>query len=138
VSHATLRALYFSAEDAPAALRFFPDGRADIEDEMRRYQMLRFGSFVGFRPPYFYHRALRERLRRAAMPALVIWGEHDRMVPLPHGEAFASGLPGANGLRLIAGAGHAAPLEQPEATAAQVIHSCAKRGMKRPRDRNDR
>ena len=77
----TLRTLLFSAADAPAALRFFPDGRGDIDEEMRRYQMLRFGSFVGFKPPYFYSRALRGRLHRAAMPALVVWGDDDRMVP---------------------------------------------------------
>jgi pimeloyl-ACP methyl ester carboxylesterase len=115
VSYATLRELLFAADEAPAARRFFPDGRGDIEEEMRRYQMLRFGSFVGFRPPYFYHRVLRERLPRAAMPALVIWGEHDRMVPRRHGEAYAEGLPGADGVKLVAGAGHAAVLEQADA-----------------------
>jgi pimeloyl-ACP methyl ester carboxylesterase len=88
---------------------------------MRRYQMLRFGSFVGFRPPYFYHRALRERLHRAAMPALVIWGEHDRMVPRRHGEAYAERLPGADGVKLVAGAGHAAPLEQAEACGDLIV-----------------
>ena len=46
-----------------------PARRGDIEEEMRRYQMLRFGSFVGFKPPYFYNRVLRERLYRATMPA---------------------------------------------------------------------
>jgi pimeloyl-ACP methyl ester carboxylesterase len=121
VDYASLRALYFAAADAPAALRFYPDGRADIETEMRRYQMLRFGSFVGFRPPYFYHRTLRERLYRAAMPALVIWGEHDAMVPRPHGGAYVDGLPGAQALQLVAGAGHAAPLEAPDATADLVV-----------------
>jgi pimeloyl-ACP methyl ester carboxylesterase len=76
---------------------------------------------VGFKPPYFYHRALGDRLHRAAMPALVISGDHDRMVPRPHGEAYAAGLPGARGLALIAGAGHAAPLEQADATADAVV-----------------
>jgi len=114
----TLRTLLFADAKTPAALRFFPDGRGDIEEEMRRYQMLRFGSFVGFKPPYFYNRALRERLHRARMPALVITGEQDRMVPRSHGDAYAAGLPGARDLKIVAGAGHAAPLEQPEATAA--------------------
>ena len=104
----------------PDETREFPNGRAEIETEMRRYQMLRFSSFVGFRPPYFYHRELRERLYRAAMPALVIWGEHDAMVPRAHGEAYAAELSGAKGFRLVAGAGHAAPLEAPEATADLV------------------
>jgi pimeloyl-ACP methyl ester carboxylesterase len=117
VDYATLRALLFADASAPLALRFFPDGRGNIEEEMRRYQMLRFGSFVGFKPPYFYHRALIERLYRARMPACVIWGEHDRMVPRAHGDAYVAGLAGAAGLRIVNGAGHAAPLEQPAATA---------------------
>jgi pimeloyl-ACP methyl ester carboxylesterase len=83
----TLRTLLFSDAAAPAALRFFPNGRGDIDEEMRRYQMLRFGSFVGFKPPYFYSRPLRQRLRRATMPALAVWGDDDRMVPRAHGEA---------------------------------------------------
>ena len=70
------------------ATRWFPDGRGDLDEEVRRYQMLRFGSFVGFKPPYFYHRELRERLHRASMPSLVIWGGSDRMVPPAHGSGL--------------------------------------------------
>ena len=113
--YATLRELLFCAANAPAALRFFPNGRGDIEDEMRRYRMLRFGSFVGFKPPYFYNRALHERLHRASMPALVVWGEHDHMVPRAHGEAYAAGLAGTIGLNIVNGAGHAVVLEAPDA-----------------------
>jgi pimeloyl-ACP methyl ester carboxylesterase len=120
IEYNTLRQLLFVGENAPAGLRFFPDGRGDLDEETRRYQMLRFGSYVGFKPPYFYNRALRARLHRAAMPAGVIWGEADRMVPRAHGEAYVAGLPGAKDLTIIAGAGHAAPLEQPEATAAAL------------------
>ena len=102
-------------------LKYYPNVRADIDVEVRRYQMLRFGSYVGFRPPYFYNRTLVDRLYRAAMPARVIWGEKDGMVPLAHAHAYASGLPGAGGAaRIIKGAGHAAHLEQPEAVAAAV------------------
>jgi pimeloyl-ACP methyl ester carboxylesterase len=117
----SLRELLFAADDAAAARRFFPDGRGDIEEEVRRYQMLRFGAFVGFKPPYFYHRELRDRLYRAAMPALVVWGEHDRMAPLAHGEAYASGLGRARDLTIVRGAGHAAQLEQPDLTADIVL-----------------
>jgi pimeloyl-ACP methyl ester carboxylesterase len=83
--------------------------------------MLRFGSFVGFKPPYFYNRALASRLYRAAMPAAVIWGAADRMVPRAHGEAYVAGLPGADDLTLISGAGHSAPLEAPDATADALL-----------------
>ena len=118
----SLRRLLFAHESAPAGLRFFASARGDIEEEMRRYQMLRFGSFIGFKPPYFYNRVLRGRLYRATMPAAVIWGAMDRMVPCAHGDAYVAGLPGAEDLNLIAGAGHAAPLEQPDATADALLH----------------
>ncbi|MET0631267.1 MAG: alpha/beta fold hydrolase [Xanthobacteraceae bacterium] len=124
----TLRRLLFADADAPAGLRFFPDGRGDLEEELRRYQMLRFGSFVGFKPPYFYNRALTARLYRAAMPALVLWGEHDRMIARAHGEAYVAGLPGARALTLVKGAGHAAPLEQPEAAAQALLDFLGGRG----------
>jgi pimeloyl-ACP methyl ester carboxylesterase len=126
VEIATLRRLLFADEHAAAGLRFFPSARGDIEDEMRRYQMLRFCSFVGFKPPYFYNRALGGRLFRAAMPAAVIWGAADRMVPRAHGEAYVAGLAGAEDLILIAGAGHSAPLEAPDATADALLDFLAR------------
>ena len=121
VELASLRRLLFADEHASAGLRFFPSARGDIAEELRRYQMLRFGSFVGFKPPYFYNHALRGRLYRAAMPAKLIWGADDRMVPRAHGEAYAAGLPGAAGLSLVAGAGHAVLLEEPDATTDALI-----------------
>lgn len=117
----TLRHLLFHDADAAPALAFFPDGRTDIETEVRRYQMLRFGSFVGFKPPYFYNRTLRGRLHRAIMPSLVLWGETDHMVPLAHGETFADGLPCCRGLHKIAGAGHAVVLQAPDVTADLIV-----------------
>lgn len=117
VDYRSLRELLFATADAPMATRFYPDGRGEVEEEVRRYQILRFGSFVGFKPPYFYHRELRSRLHRATMPSLAVWGEQDRMVPCAHGEAYAQGLPGAAALKLVPNAGHAAPLEQPQITA---------------------
>jgi pimeloyl-ACP methyl ester carboxylesterase len=122
IENADLREMLFSGADHPLALELFPDGRGEIEDEMRRYQMLRFGSFIGFKPPYFYNRSLIGRLHRVTCPALVIWGAEDHMVPLAHGEAYADGLAGAGALKTISGAGHAVPLEAPEA-AADLINS---------------
>ena len=124
----SLRKLLFYTENAPAGLRFYASARGDLEEEMRRYQMLRFGSFVGFKPPYFYNRVLRGRLYRATMPAAVIWGAADRMVPCAHGDAYVAGLPGAEDLTLIQGAGHAAPLERADATADAVIEFLATTG----------
>ena len=116
-----LRAMLFESDRTAAGHALFPDGRADnIEDELRRYQMIRFTNRFGFSPPYFYNRSLQSRLRRIAAPTLVVWGEADQMVPLAHGEAYAEGISGSNGVELVKGAGHSPQAECPEATAALV------------------
>jgi pimeloyl-ACP methyl ester carboxylesterase/mannose-6-phosphate isomerase-like protein (cupin superfamily) len=56
---------------------------------------------------------LRDRLAAIRMPALVVWGAADRMIPVEHGHAYAGGIPGAQ-LRLIARAGHLPQLETPD------------------------
>ena len=117
---ADLRRMLFAAETTQLALRYYPDGRGDLDEETRRYGMLRFGSAIGFRPPYFYNRPLVERLYRAGMPSLVIWGEDDRMVPVAHGKAYAERL-GNGTLATISGAGHAVHLEKPEDVLAKVM-----------------
>jgi pimeloyl-ACP methyl ester carboxylesterase len=119
-SYASLREMLFASADQPRALELFPDGMGDIEDELRRYQMLRFGSRIGFRPPYFYNYSLRNRLHRIASPSLVIWGENDRMVPLVHGETYAKLIPDAK-LEIIMGAGHSVHVEKPDETAKLVL-----------------
>jgi pimeloyl-ACP methyl ester carboxylesterase len=119
-SYAGLRSMLFSRPDHPEALDLFPDGRGELDDEMRRYQMLRFASRVGFRPPYFYNRSLKDRLHRVSAPALVLWGEDDRMVPLVHGERYAKAIPKANRLKVIKQAGHSVHVEMAE-LAGQIV-----------------
>jgi pimeloyl-ACP methyl ester carboxylesterase len=119
-SYAGLRKMLFVSHDHSMALDLFPDGMGEIEDELRRYQMLRFSSRFGFKPPYFYNRPLRNRLHRITAPALVIWGEHDRMVPLLHGETYAKLMPHAQPLKVIPNAGHSVHVEQPELMAKLV------------------
>lgn len=120
VELADLREMLFKTDNDPLAVELFPDGRGAVDDEVRRYQMLRFASFIGFKPPYFYNPSLINRLHRATCPALVIWGEHDHMVPRAHGEAYAAGLSGSNGLEVIKDAGHAAHLEAPKEVTGLV------------------
>ncbi|HXG53624.1 MAG TPA: alpha/beta fold hydrolase [candidate division Zixibacteria bacterium] len=118
-SYAGLRRLLFADPDHPSALELFPDGKGDLEEELRRYQMLRFASRIGFRPPYFYSRPLAGRLHRVATPALVIWGRQDRLVAPVHAETYVHALPCAR-LEWVANAGHAVPVEEPEAVARLI------------------
>jgi pimeloyl-ACP methyl ester carboxylesterase len=125
-SYVSLREMLFSSANQPDALEMFPDGKGELEDEVRRYQMLRFSSRIGFKPPYFYNRALKNRLHRVRSPALVIWGEQDHMVPRVHGETYARSLPNAQPLKIIDGAGHSVYVEKPAETANLVLDFLAK------------
>jgi pimeloyl-ACP methyl ester carboxylesterase len=111
-----LRALMFAEPQSATARALFPDGRADFDREMMRYKAMRFASRIGFQPPYFYNRKLRDRLHRYRNPALVVWGERDSMVPPDHARAYADALPKAK-LQIIAGAGHSPQIEAAERTA---------------------
>jgi pimeloyl-ACP methyl ester carboxylesterase len=125
-SYASLREMLFSSRDQSNALEMFPDGKGELEDEVRRYQMLRLSSRIGFKPPYFYNRPLRNRLHRITSPALIIWGEKDNFVPRSHGETYARLIPSANELRVIPGAGHSVHVEKPEQTARLVLDFLSK------------
>jgi pimeloyl-ACP methyl ester carboxylesterase len=120
-SYASLREMLFFSADQLNALEMFPDGKGELEDEVRRYQMLRFSSRIGFKPPYFYNRPLRNRLHRISCPALVVWGEKDSMVPRIHGETYARLIPRAGELKIIPGAGHSALVEKPDVTAKMIL-----------------
>jgi 2-hydroxy-6-oxonona-2,4-dienedioate hydrolase len=69
--------------------------------------------------PYLHNPKLRRRLGRVTKPVLVIRGAADRLVPAAHAETYAAELPAAR-LHVLAGAGHLAPLEQPDAVAGIV------------------
>jgi len=125
-SYATLREMLFVSATQPNALEMFPDGKGEIEDEVRRYQMLRLSSRIGFKPPYFYNRPLRNRLHRITAPTLVIWGEKDRFVPRSHGETYAKLIANSGELKVIASAGHSVHVEKPEETAKLVSRFLAK------------
>jgi len=57
-------------------------------------------------------RKLRRRLARVTIPALVVWGESDRVVDPDYGRAYAQALGNAR-FTLIPEAGHLPQIEQP-------------------------
>lgn len=119
-SYASLREMLFSSANHSNALDMFPDGKGELEDEVRRYQMLRFSSRIGFKPPYFYNHALRNRLHRISSPTQIIWGGNDNFVPRSHGETYAQLIPNAK-LKMIPSAGHSVHVESPGETAKLVL-----------------
>ncbi len=69
--------------------------------------------------PFMHNPKLRRWLARIDVPALVLWGESDRVVSPEYGRAYAASIPGAR-FELIPAAGHYPYLEQPEAFIAAV------------------
>ncbi|MCU1586649.1 MAG: alpha/beta hydrolase [Frankiales bacterium] len=63
---------------------------------------------------------ISDRLAQIQAPALVIHGELDAAISLDRAEALAAGLPGAQPLVVVPGAGHAANLTHPAPVNAAI------------------
>ena len=53
------------------------------------------------------------RLSGVRIPTLVLWGESDRIVEPPYGQAYAAAIPGAR-FEVLPGTGHVPQMETPE------------------------
>jgi pimeloyl-ACP methyl ester carboxylesterase len=71
--------------------------------------------------PYAHNPKLTRRLHRIDVPTLVLWGESDGIVKPAYGRAYSERIPGAR-FELIAAAGHAPQVEQPDAFVKSVVH----------------
>jgi pimeloyl-ACP methyl ester carboxylesterase len=74
--------------------------------------------------PYLYNPSLPHLLGGVRTPTLVVWGSHDRIVPVECGEAYVRALPQAR-LARIEGAGHFVEMEKPRELAraiTQFVH----------------
>lgn len=69
--------------------------------------------------PYLHDPKLPHRLHRAAMPALVLWGAQDGLLPPALADVWAQALPNAR-VEILPETGHVAHLERPERFAALV------------------
>ena len=94
-------------------------GEAPTEDAAEHdLEVMEMAALVGFKP-YMHDRSLSGSLARFSNPALLLWGEEDRLTPRPAALAFKEALPDAH-LALVPGAGHYVHLEQPESCAAAI------------------
>jgi pimeloyl-ACP methyl ester carboxylesterase len=84
---------------------------AQIESVQRRAAMAKFAWPIP-------DKGLRKRLHRIAAPTLVLWGDGDRVNPLPYAEEWQRGIKGA-ALSLRRG-GHMIHHEAPDVVAAAV------------------
>jgi pimeloyl-ACP methyl ester carboxylesterase len=113
-----LMALMFHDAQAVEELSLiFPDAPSDEESAAaERSQIM--AQVLAWKP-FMHNPKLPYRLHRIRNPTLVVWGRQDGVVPLPHGEAYAWAIPGAQ-LKVIEHCGHAPELERPAEFAAIV------------------
>jgi pimeloyl-ACP methyl ester carboxylesterase len=64
---------------------------------------------------------LEKRLPLISAPTLLLWGEHDRIMPRSYADRFSQAIAGRSEIRIIAGAGHLAELDRPDEVAAAII-----------------
>jgi pimeloyl-ACP methyl ester carboxylesterase len=64
---------------------------------------------------------LHKRLPMIEAPTLILWGEQDRVMPLSYADWIKRSIQGRSEIRVIAGAGHLAELDQPDAVANAII-----------------
>src|SRR6185369_12779817 len=64
---------------------------------------------------------LEKRLPLVTAPTLLLWGDHDAIMPRSYANRFASGVAGKTEIKLIPGAGHLAELDKPDDTAAAIL-----------------
>ncbi len=65
-------------------------------------------------------------LHRVAVPALIVWGENDRLLPKEYGDSWRRAIPGAE-WAMLRHCGHLPHLEQPEQTAGAIADFIAGR-----------
>jgi pimeloyl-ACP methyl ester carboxylesterase len=107
---------YFSASE-PMDGRDWPSVERDIA--LRAARSREMFVKVGW-SPYLYNPKLSGRIHRASVPALVLWGDQDKLASRDYAQSYAAALPDAR-LEVIAGAGHFAFLDKPEMVASAVL-----------------
>jgi len=89
-------------------------------DQLVAWDLCREMSFRIAWKPYMYTQTLPHLLGGVRAPALVVWGDDDKIVPRSAGELYARALREAR-FEMVSAAGHCVEMEQPEALARLVI-----------------
>ena len=90
-------------------------------DRLEMWDVCREMSFRIAWKPYMYSQTLPHLLGAVRAPALVIWGDDDKVVPLSAAKRYVEALPNAR-LEIVKTCGHCVDMEQPEALAKLVTN----------------
>lgn len=97
--------------EAARALTRLPENEGDLAPLLERVKSMRVAAKYLWPIP---NRGLSRRIHRVTAPALIAWGEDDRIAPARYGADFQRLLRGSR-LELVPRAGHFPQVEQPEA-----------------------
>jgi pimeloyl-ACP methyl ester carboxylesterase len=111
------RALSETVFHDPAAAEAYFRARVDPEARMRQYRAMVTTALIGWNP--WFDPKLARRLGRVTVPTLVLWAEHDGLIPPVYATAYAAGLPNAR-VDILPDCGHMAPIERPALVAESV------------------
>jgi pimeloyl-ACP methyl ester carboxylesterase len=113
------RELLFADPRGPIAMAAIPD-TPPPPDKMVLIMKGREAAARVLWNPHVRYRKLMSRLDRIKTPTLVLWGANDKLFPLPYGQAYQKGIPGAR-LVTIDRCGHLPHVEAPERFADAVL-----------------
>jgi pimeloyl-ACP methyl ester carboxylesterase len=88
-------------------------------DQLEAWDIAREMSFRTAWKPYMYSQTLPHLLGGVRAPALILWGDDDRIVPFSAAGAWHQALPGST-LKTIAACGHFAEMEKPAEVAGLI------------------
>jgi len=109
------RNLWHDQKFADAALAHMPsEEEADIA-LTNRFMAAKFGW-----EPRWYSPSLERWLHRIKVPALVVWGEQDKLFPNAYAKVWKDRIPNAR-VEIIAACGHRPHIEQLDATTKAVL-----------------
>jgi pimeloyl-ACP methyl ester carboxylesterase len=90
-------------------------------DQLVDWDLCREMSFRIAWKPYMYSASLPHLLGGVKVPALVVWGDDDQIVPKSAGELYAKSLHKAR-FETVANSGHCVDMEQPDVLARLVTN----------------
>jgi len=99
-------------------------GAEPSTDQLEMWDVCREMSFRIAWKPYMYSQTLPHLLGAVKAPALVVWGDSDKVVPPSTAKRFVEALPNAK-LEMIKGCGHCVDMEQPDTLAKLVLNFIA-------------
>lgn len=124
-SPAELEDLLYHDDDLRTAAVERAAGLEDDPERFERYLRNRMATaHLGWNP-YMHDPKLPDRLHRVTVPTLILWGGHDRVLPIGHAHRWAELLPKAQ-VSVVENAGHLPLVERP-AAALGIVRSFLER-----------